>query len=335
MSAPDGASISVVIPTYNDVTHIGDTLRSILAQTLAPAEIVVADDGSEDGTEQLVGEIAAASAGAPPIRYVRLPARSGVVAARNEGIAQAHGAWIATCDSDDTWAPTKLERQVEFFRGWQGRGRLVMLGTYGYNTNERGKVISVASVGPTTEEEYDRLRRAGRRVIVMHSSVMYARADYEAVGGYTTEYGAADDGDFFRKMADIGVVLSLPEPLFYYRKRAGSVQLARFWNKRQGALLLSENERRRATGQPPLTMEEFEARLAAAPLLARLGHRRQGYGAYYYRVGAMNIVNGRRLQGAAQLALASLMSPARVRAGMRNFLRTRSVHEPGAGQTSG
>lgn len=335
MSAPDGASISVVIPTYNDVAHIGDALRSILAQTLAPAEIVVADDGSDDGTEELVREIAAAHPGTPAIRYVRLPARSGVVAARTEGIAQARGEWIATCDSDDTWAATKLERQVAFFRAWNGRGRLVMLGTYGYNMNDAGKLISVASVGPTTEEEYESLRCAGRRVMVMHSSVLYPRAAYAAVGGYTTEYGAADDGDFFRKMADLGVVLSLPEPLFCYRKRAGSVQLASFWNKRQGALLLSENERRRAAGQPPLTREEFEARLAAAPPLARVAHRRQAYGAYYYRAGAMNIVNGRRLQGALQLTLATLLSPARVRAGVRNFLRTRSVGGSGAGQASG
>jgi len=331
MSAPDPASISVVIPTYNDVAHIGEALQSVLAQTLAPAEIVVADDGSQDATEQRVRELAAQHAGELPIHYLRLPARSGVVAARNAGIAHAHGAWIATCDSDDTWAPTKLERQVEFFRGWKGRQRLVMLGTYGYNMNDAKKVISLASVGPSSEEEYDRLRRAGRRVLVMHSSVMYARADYLAVGGYTTEYGAADDGDFFRKMADLGVVISLPEPLFYYRKRAGSVQLASFWDKRQNALHLSENERRRAAGQPPIGREEFDAQMAAAPLFARLQRRRHALGAYYYRAGAMNIVNGRRLHGGLQLALAGLMSPARMRAGVRNFLRTRSVHESGTG----
>jgi glycosyltransferase involved in cell wall biosynthesis len=327
MSAPDGVSISVVVPTYNDVAHVGQALESILAQTLAPGEILVVDDGSEDGTEQLVQDLAErrAGAGAPPIRYVRQPARSGVVAARNAGISQARGDWIATCDSDDTWAPTKLERQVEFFRRWSGRRRLVLLGTYGYNTNEAGKVISVASIGPTSEEDYERLRATGRRVIVMHSSVMYARDDYLAVGGYTTDYGAADDGDFFRKMAELGVVLSLPEPLFYYRKRAGSVQLASFWDKRKGALHLSENERRRAAGAPPVTREQFDAQLAAAPPLARVQYRRRAFGAYYYRAGAMNIVNDRRAHGALQLALAALMSPALVRAGVRNFLRTRRV----------
>jgi len=323
MSAPNGASISVIVPTYNDVAHIGATILSIVGQTLAPAEIVVVDDDSDDETEDVVQELAAQQGGAPIIRYIRLPARSGVVAARNEGIAQAHGAWIATCDSDDTWAPTKLERQVLFFRSWTGKPRLVLLGTYGYNVNEAGEIISLASVGPPSEEKYEQARRAGRRVILMHSSVMYSRADYLAVGGYTTEYGSADDGDFFRKMSDLGVAMSLPEPLIHYRKRADSIQIAQFWEKQSSSLLVGENERRRAAGEPPISAEQLDALLASEPLVRRLRRRRRTLGAYYNRVGAMNFVNSRRLRGGFQLALAALMDHSRVRAGVRNYLQTR------------
>lgn len=311
------------MPTFNDVGRIGDALTSIVNQTLAPAEIVVADDGSDDGTEQFVREFTARLAGAIAIRYIRLPSRSGVVAARNEGIALATSEWIATCDSDDVWAPAKLERQLAFVRDWRGSRRIALLGTHGYNMNDAKKIISRAVMGPTTEDEYNALMRTGGLFFVIHSSALYPRADFEALGGYSTDYGAADDYEFFCRMAERGVVINLAEPLVYYRKRAGSVQLARFWDQRQGVLRLMENQQRRASGQAPIGRDEFTARLASAPAWRRFRRRKRVLGMYYYRAGATDMVNGRRLRGCLELILASLMDGARVRAGVWNVLRTR------------
>ncbi len=322
-ACPDPGSISVVVPSYNDVGRIGDALTSIVNQTEPPAEIVVADDGSEDGTEQFVLDFGARHRGVVELRYVRLQSRSGVVAARNRGIEAARYDWIATCDSDDAWAPTKLARQIAFWREWTGRRRIALLGTHGYNVNDAKKVLSPAIMGPTTEEQYETVRSDGRMFYVIHSSVIYSREDFSAIGGYTTEYGWADDYDFFCKMAERGVVINLPEPLVYYRKRAGSVQLARFWDQRQGLMRLSENQRRRAAGQAPIGAEEFAARLAAAPLRRRFALRRQAWGMYYYRAGATNMVNGRRIRGALELLLASILDMARLRSGVRGVLATR------------
>ncbi len=318
---PQQGSISVVVPTYNDVGRLGDALDSIVGQTLTPAEVVVADDGSDDGTERFVQDFAAACAGRVPVRYLRLPSRSGVVAARNAGIAAAHGEWIATCDSDDMWAPGKLERQAAFFAGWSGSRRLALLGSYGYNMNDAKKVISTARMGPTSEEQYAALRDRGAIFFVIHSSAFYSRADFLAVGGYTTEYGAADDFHFFCKMAARGVVMNLPEPLVYYRKRSGSVQLARFWDQQEGVLRLTENERRRAAGEPALSEEQFAAKLAAAPRWRRVKRSGRVRGMYYYRLGANDMVNGRRVRGALKLLLASILDSGRLRAGVHGALR--------------
>src|ERR1700730_15162443 len=100
---PRAWSISVIVPTYNDVGRIGDALESIVSQTLSPAEIVVSDDGSDDGTEQFLRAFGERQGGGIPVRYVRLPSRSGAYAARNAGIAASRGEWIANCDSDDMW----------------------------------------------------------------------------------------------------------------------------------------------------------------------------------------------------------------------------------------
>ena len=98
--------ISVVIPTQDRAPLLARALRSVQAQTLAAAEIIVVDDGSTDGTGELM------RAGFPEVRYLHQPP-SGVSAARNRGIAAANGTWIALLDSDDEWLPRKLERQWE------------------------------------------------------------------------------------------------------------------------------------------------------------------------------------------------------------------------------
>jgi glycosyltransferase involved in cell wall biosynthesis len=327
---PHAAAVTVVVPTFNDVGRIGDALSSIVGQTLPPGEIVVSDDGSDDGTEQFVREFAAEHAGVVPVRYAKLASRSGVVVARNRGITLASGEWIATCDSDDTWAPTKLERQLAFVREWSGRRRIALVGTHGYNMNDARKVISPAIMGPTSEEDYNALRQAGGIFFVIHSSVLFSRADFDAVGGYTTEYGAADDFHFFCRMAERGVVVNVPEPLVYYRKRAGSVQLARFWDQRQGLMRLTENQRRLAAGQTPIGPEEFAARLAAAPAWERFTRRKQVWGMYYYRMGATDLVNGRRVRGSLELGLASMLDWPRLRAGIRNAVRGRVARSQGA-----
>ncbi|MXW03976.1 MAG: glycosyltransferase [Gemmatimonadetes bacterium] len=95
--------VSVVIPTYNREDRLPSAIRSVLEQTAPPAEIIVVDDGSTDGTPALVRTF-------PGVRFLRQE-NQGVSAARNHGISAAKHDWIALLDSDDEWLPRKLERQ--------------------------------------------------------------------------------------------------------------------------------------------------------------------------------------------------------------------------------
>jgi len=326
-------SVSVVIPTYNDAAHLGDALRSIVEQTLPPTEIVICDDGSEDGTGELVRDFSAQRAGGVDVRYVRLPGRSGSASARNRGVAEAQGEWIAVCDSDDMWAPGKLERQLGFIGAWRGRRPLAVLGAHGWNVNEAGRIISLAPIGPTSEEEYERAREEGSKVVMLHSSLIYPRAQFDAIGGYSSEYGTLDDVDFVCRMVFQGAVICVPEPLVYYRKRGGSKQLADFWTQRMDARRLTANQYRRAHGEDPLTAEQFTARLAAAPARERLRRRRKILGLYNYRLGATDVVNGRRVRGVLRLALAAVLDGTRLRLGAQRALRSRLPSLAGHGDT--
>jgi glycosyltransferase involved in cell wall biosynthesis len=103
--------ISVVIPTFNRAHVLPRALNSVLAQTLLPAEILVVDDGSTDATEAVVRRRSGEET-MPPIRLLTGP-EIGVSAARNLGIRESSRQWIALLDSDDAWAPEKLERQFQ------------------------------------------------------------------------------------------------------------------------------------------------------------------------------------------------------------------------------
>ncbi len=99
------SSISVVVPAYNAERSIGETIESILNQTIPPTEVIVIDDGSLDGTAGVVRSFGAR------LKYERQE-NAGASAARNHGIALAKGEYIAFLDADDLWLPQKLEKQI-------------------------------------------------------------------------------------------------------------------------------------------------------------------------------------------------------------------------------
>ncbi len=105
--------ISVIIPTWNRAERLADALTSVFQQSVAVHEVIVVDDGSTDNTRDMV---ACRFAG---VRYIYQENR-GVSSARNAGIRQATGDWIALLDSDDRWLPDKLEWQQQLIRAHPG-----------------------------------------------------------------------------------------------------------------------------------------------------------------------------------------------------------------------
>ncbi len=97
--------VSIIIPTYNRRALLPHAIASVLAQTLSDIEVIIVDDGSTDGTQELF-----AAKGDPRVRYHQAPHR-GACAARNLGLELACGQYIAFLDSDDRWYPDKLAIQ--------------------------------------------------------------------------------------------------------------------------------------------------------------------------------------------------------------------------------
>ena len=109
MSQTHAPQISVIIPTFNRAWSLGRAVDSVLAQTLAPEEIIVVNDGSTDHTAELLADYEGF------ITVLTQP-NAGVSSARNTGIRHSTGEWVALLDSDDEWKPEKLACQADFFQ---------------------------------------------------------------------------------------------------------------------------------------------------------------------------------------------------------------------------
>lgn len=109
IASQDSQLVSVIIPTYNRAHIVEDAIISVLNQTYPFVQLIVADDGSSDGTEVLVSKY-------PQVTYIKLPKNEGQANARNEGFIHARGHYIATLDSDDIWEPNFLETCVNLIK---------------------------------------------------------------------------------------------------------------------------------------------------------------------------------------------------------------------------
>lgn len=108
----ENAPVSVVIPCYRCARFIEHTVASVAAQALKPAEVLLVDDGSGDGTLEELHRVASTY---PPgwVKVIAMPRNGGPSAARNRGWAHASQPWIAFLDADDSWHPQKLKLQLE------------------------------------------------------------------------------------------------------------------------------------------------------------------------------------------------------------------------------
>ncbi len=210
--------VSVVVPAFNAEETVGETLRSILAQTLQHFEVIVVDDGSTDGTPAVVEEFVRAD---PRVRLLRQP-NAGVAAARNSGIADARGLYLAPCDADDVWHPTKLDR---LHRAFAAAPSDVLLA---YSASRRidaeGRVIAN---GPLHRQAGCVFHRHLKVNLVGNGSAFLARMDaVRAVGGYDVrlaEAGAMGCEDMLLqlRLAARGRFMAVPEYLVGYRNLPG------------------------------------------------------------------------------------------------------------------
>lgn len=204
--------VSVIMPAYNAEKFLPGSLASALAQSYRPLEIVVVDDGSSDGS------VAVARSFGAPVTVVAQQ-NGGPGSARNRGIRESRGSYLAFLDADDLWSPDKIEKQVAVF---EGRPDLGLLYT-GYRRFLEGdpKAGDPVQVKPVSGRLFGPLYHG--RLPIATSTVMLRRSALEKAGLFDEQPGiqGAEDFDLWLRMAQVSEVASLPELLAFYRRSFG------------------------------------------------------------------------------------------------------------------
>ena len=217
---PQAGLVSVIVAAYNAEQTISETLRSVLAQTWDPIEVIVVDDGSRDNTAACVLALAAADS---RIRLLRQTNR-GVATARNLALAAARGEFVAPLDADDVWAPHKLRRQVECLRASPADTALVYCWWFWIDADGR-----FLDRSPRWHEQGWVLDRLAEVNFIGNASVpLFTRDAVLRQGGYDARLRdlaaqGCEDWDLALKVAEHHRVAVVPELLVGYRRHPASM----------------------------------------------------------------------------------------------------------------
>ena len=197
--------VSVIIPTYNRKEMVQEAVESVLSQTYQDFELIVVDDGSEDGT----GEVLRERFGERIVYFYQK--NQGVSGARNRGIGISRGKYIAFLDSDDLWLRKKLERQVQFMQ-----------------QNPEAMICYTDEIwirkGVRVNPKKKHAKHSGwiypqclPLCIISPSSALMRRELLEEVGGFDPEFPVCEDYDLWLRVALRYPIHLIPEKLIVKR----------------------------------------------------------------------------------------------------------------------
>jgi glycosyltransferase involved in cell wall biosynthesis len=203
--------ISVVMPVHNALPFLGESIRSILEQTLSDFEFVILDDASTDGSVELLREWSRRDS---RIHLHESKKRLGLSGSANAVVSKARAPIVARMDADDIAHTDRLRRQWNII---EGRPDVAVIGTLCNGIDASGREV----------RPRDRWRLVRRSVYIPfpHGSAMFRREVFDQVGGYDENANGGEDQDLFSRMAARGRVLTLPDILYSYRYHSSNATL--------------------------------------------------------------------------------------------------------------
>ncbi|WP_319423430.1 glycosyltransferase family 2 protein [Pleurocapsa sp. FMAR1] len=205
--------VTIVIPAYNSLSYLPATLESVFQQTFTDFEVIVVNDGSTDETEKYVSSL-----NDPRLKLIN-QTNQGLSGARNTGITNAQGEYIAFLDADDLWKPTKLAKQV---RCLEERSEVGLVYTWtalaDQNCKPTGRLIVSDAEGDVSEQLLTELNFIG-----CGSTPLIRQECFEMVGLFDVELAATEDWDMWLRIATSYHFAVIKEPLVFYRANPTSL----------------------------------------------------------------------------------------------------------------
>lgn len=204
------STVSVIVPYRDAEKYILQTINSLMTQTYKDVELVFVDNGSSDKSHLIVDSMITQFEGDVKNMFFSIPGKS---LALNHAIANASGGWIAICDADDLWHPTKLEKQMT--KAAEG---IDIIGTQMRYIDESENLKSNAPVLPTTSAEIYHSILYAQENPICNSSVVYKKSIHTDVVGFYDPLCAVEDYDLWSRCVFAGLKFAnLEEPLVDHR----------------------------------------------------------------------------------------------------------------------
>jgi glycosyltransferase involved in cell wall biosynthesis len=236
--------ISVAMSVYNNAPYLAHAIESILAQTLHDFEFLIVDDGSTDGSGEIIDRFAADDSRIRPIHQ----ANAGLIVSLNRMIDEARAPLIARMDGDDIALPERFTRQVAFLDANPDIG---VLGTGCTCIDEDGRPSVYKFDNVTTPEDVVEDLKNGPPLC--HPSVIMRRDAVRAVGGYHRAYKHCEDYDLWLRLSENVRMANLPERLLLYRQSETQVSNRHAYVQKIGAAIAWEAHVERMAGRPDPT----------------------------------------------------------------------------------
>lgn len=204
---------SVIIPLYNKAPYVRKTVESILCQTFTDYELIIIDNGSNDGSSEIVAGFTDSR-----IRIIRLEENIGVSNARNKGVSLSTAPYITFLDADDWWEPTFLEEMAGLIERHPGAG---IYGTgYYIIKNSKERVAPIGVEEGFTEGEINYCHVYAKTLCMPLTSITVAmpRAIFDETGGFKPHLKLGEDFDLWIRIALKHKVVFLNKPLSNYNQ---------------------------------------------------------------------------------------------------------------------
>lgn len=218
--AKKSSLVSVVMPAFNAREYVDVALASVLSQTYRELDVIVVDDGSDDGTPDLVRRIAA---GDSRVRLDVLPVNSGRPAvARNRGVALAHGDFVAFIDADDAWTPFRLADQMVVMEHMPD---LVLVYSMFKSFGVHNPLAIEFGIKPLPHKAATTRHTLERENTIPCSSVLARRDVLIRAGLFDEDHGlaAVEDYDLWLRMSEYGHIGFIPRLHGFYRVHSSSI----------------------------------------------------------------------------------------------------------------
>jgi glycosyltransferase involved in cell wall biosynthesis len=203
-----GPALSVAMSVYNNAPYVAAAIESILDQTFTDFEFLIVNDGSTDGSGEIIEGYAARD---PRIRAIHQE-NEGFVASLNRMITQANAPIIARMDGDDICRPERFALQMDFLDKHPDYG---VIGSLADAIDANGNPLDSDDPKPLTNEGL--LANLPNGPLMNHNVVLIRRGVLEQVGGYRSFYRHCEDYDLWLRVSQVTRMANLPERLILYR----------------------------------------------------------------------------------------------------------------------